>query len=123
MIRLSEIEEEIMDNLWSLGRAFPKVIIAHLKEPKPPYNTILSAIRKLEKNGHVGYKKYGKSHEYFPILKKEQYGQSLFKKLFHDVLNGSSMGLLSYFAKEEKVDIEELKKILDDMKKESSNPK
>lgn len=41
-----------------LGAAFPKAIMEGLSKPIPPYNTILSAIRKLEKEGHIGYNVY-----------------------------------------------------------------
>jgi len=117
MIRLSKLEEDILNKLWKLERAFPKVLITYLKKPVPPYNTVLSSIRKLEKLGYVGYKKYGKSHEYYPILKKEDYSKSLFKKLFHELLDGSNETMLSYFMKEEKINIEEMEELIRKMKK------
>lgn len=118
MIRLSKLEEEILDKLWELEKAFPKVLMTYLSQPLPPYNTVLSVIRKMEQKGYIGYKKYGKSHEYFPLLKREEYGRSLFKKLYHDVLGSSNMSMMSYFLKEENVDIEELQRLLDQIKKE-----
>lgn len=118
MIRLSRLEEDILNKLWKLEKAFPKVLITYLKKPVPPYNTVLSVIRKLEKLGFIGYKKYGKSHEYFPILKKEEYSKSLFQKLFHELMDGSNETMLSYFMKEEKIDIKELEKIIKKMKKD-----
>lgn len=121
MIRLSRLEEEILDRLWDLEKAFPKVLIAHLSDPIPPYNTVLSSIRKLEKMNYVGYNKYGKSHEYYPILKRSEYGRSLFKKFFRDVLGGSNEGLLSYFMKEENIDIKELQNIVEKLKKEADH--
>ncbi len=122
MIRLTKLEEEILDRLWDLEKAFPKVLITHLSQPTPPYNTILSVIRKMERNGYIGFERYGKSHEYYPILKKEEYGRSLFKKVYHDVLGGSNIGLLSYFLKEENVDIEELESLIQQLKeKENDN--
>ncbi len=120
MIRLNKLEEQILDVLWERGAAFPKVIISELEKPVPPYNTILSAIRKLEKDGHIGYTVYGKSHEYFPILGKEEYGRSLFKKVFTDILDGSKTGLLSYFMKEEKVNLKELEKLVLKLKKQNN---
>ena len=120
MIRLNKLEEEILDQLWTLGKAFPNVLISHLEEPVPPYNTVLSTIRKLEKLGYVGFTKYGKSHEYYPILKKEEYRKSLFKKLFNDLFDSSNEAMLAYFVKSEKIDIEELESIIDKIKKEEN---
>ncbi len=122
MLRLSKLEEDILDKLWLLEKAFPKVLITYLSKPVPPYNTVLSSIRKLEKLGYVGFKKYGKSHEYFPILKKEEYGKTLFKKLYN-LMGSSNEALLSYFMKEEKIDIDELERMIKKMKKASKNNK
>ena len=116
MIRLTKLEEAILDTLWELDKAFPKVLLAHLEQPIPPYNTVLSAIRKLEKQGYIGFNKYGKSHEYYPILKREEYGKSLFKQLYHGVLNGSQSSLLSYFIKEDNIDIKELEAMIEELK-------
>jgi predicted transcriptional regulator len=118
MIRLNDLEEKIMDALWQLNSAFPKDIMAAINEPDLPYNTVLSAIRKLEKDGHISYTIFGKFHEYYPITKKEEYGKSLFKKFYHDILDGSKMDMLSYFMKEEKVNIKELEKLLENLKKQ-----
>lgn len=117
MIRLSELEEKIMDTLWKLDRAFPKVLMAEMKPPLPAYNTVLSTIRKLEQKGHVGFKKYGKSHEYYPILKKDDYGKSLFKKVFDDVLKKSPVALASYFAEDKDIDIQQLQEALEKLNK------
>lgn len=112
MIRLTKLEEQILDVLWNMEKAFPKDIIDHLPENEIPYNTILSSIRKLEKKGYIGFTRYGKAHQYYPILEKKEYSQSLFKKLYNGLLDRSSVGLLSHFMQEENIDIEELEKIV-----------
>lgn len=120
MIRLTTLEEEILDLLWELEKAFPKVLITYLSKPRAPYNTILSSIRKLEKQGFIGYKKYGKSHEYFPILKREEYGRSLFQKLYNDVLQGSNIGLMSYFMNEKNINLDELEELVRQLKEKEN---
>lgn len=120
MIRLSKLEEQIMDALWELGKAFPKVLLEYIEQPTPPYNTVLSTIRKLEQKGYVGYEKYGKSHEYFPILEKGEYTQSLFKKMFHDLMQGSPETMVSYFAKDDPKGLEKLEAIIEKMKKDGN---
>lgn len=70
MNNLNPLEEEIMQLFWELEKAFPKEIIAYLKEPIPPYNTVLSTIRKLEKEGYLAFRRFGKSHQYYPLVKK-----------------------------------------------------
>ena len=68
-----------MQLFWQLGKAFPKEIIAYLKAPVPPYNTVLSTIRKLEKEGYLTFRKFGKSHQYYPIIQREDASRSIFK--------------------------------------------
>ena len=88
---LNTLEEQIMELFWKLGKAFPKEIITYLEEPKPPYNTILSTIRKLEKDGWLGYKVFGKSHQYFPIIGKKQFNKSIFSKFFKHSINNNHL--------------------------------
>ncbi|MCB0803505.1 MAG: BlaI/MecI/CopY family transcriptional regulator, partial [Flavobacteriales bacterium] len=49
MKELTKAEEEIMQILWTLEKAFVKDILAEFKEPKPAYNTVSTIIRILEK--------------------------------------------------------------------------
>jgi len=113
MEELTKAEERIMQVLWKLQKAFVKHIIDELDdEPKPPYNTISSIVRLLEKKGYVSYKAYGKTYEYFPAINKEDYAKTTFSKLFSGYFDNSPTSLLSFMVKEEKLsqkDIEELK--------------
>lgn len=105
-----------MQILWKLKKAFVKDIIHELdEEPKPPYNTISSIVRLLEKKGYVNYKSYGKTYEYFPAISKETYAKTTFSKLFSGYFDNSPASLLSFMVKEEKLgekDIEELKALI-----------
>ena len=115
--KLTHREEEIMQIVWNLGKAFPKEIMEYLTKPIPPYNTILSMVRKLESNGWLAFKKFGKSHQYYPLIQKKEYSKSLFSKWYTDYLGGSKELLMSYFMKEEDVDIAELEQLVKDLKK------
>ncbi|TCD27322.1 BlaI/MecI/CopY family transcriptional regulator [Pedobacter psychrodurus] len=116
MEELTKAEERIMQVLWKLQKAFVKDIIDELEEePKPPYNTISSIVRLLEKKGYVNYKAYGKTYEYFPAITKDEYTKTTFSKLFSGYFDNSPTSLLSFMVKEEKLsekDIEEIKKII-----------
>lgn len=112
MIRLNNKEEEVMNILWKLKKAFAKEIMNLLQPPIPPYNTALSLIRKLEKDGYIGHNTIGKSHQYFPKISKLAYQKSIMKHLLKDYFGGSPEKLLSFFMKEEKLSEEEVKAIL-----------
>jgi len=117
MRKLIDKEEHIMQILWKLGKAFMKEITEEIPKPKPPYNTLLSTIRKLEKDGFIGYKTFGKSNQYYPLIKKEQHQKSLLSHLKNEYFGGSKSSLLSYFMKAEKLTEQEVKEILSQLKK------
>jgi len=118
MRKLTSTEEEIMQILWRLEKAFPKEVLAEFKKPMP-YNTFLSTIRKLENDGFLAFNKFGRSHQYFPTVEKKTYSQSLFKNLFSNFFSGSKEQLLSFFMEEEKVDPKEIEEILKKFKDKS----
>ena len=117
MIRLNDKEEEVMNIFWSLKKAFPKEIMANLKPPAPPYNTVLSLIRKLEKDGFIGFQKIGKTHQYFPTITKRTYQKSMMGHLLKDYFGGSPEKFLSFFIKEEKISQAELDDIISNFSK------
>jgi BlaI family penicillinase repressor len=73
MKELTKAEEQIMQVLWGLEKGFVKDVIEKLPEPKPAYNTVSTIIRILEKKKFVGHKAYGKTHEYFPLVDRDEY--------------------------------------------------
>ena len=60
----------------------------------------------------VGYKAYGKTHEYFPLVSKDVYKKFITKGLLKDYFSGSLKNLVSHFAEKEKIDVKELDEIL-----------
>jgi len=122
MEELTKAEERIMQIFWKLKSAFVKDVIAELEEePKPPYNTISSIVRILEKKGYLGYKAYGKTYEYFPIISKAEYRKTFFKKMISGYFDNSVENLLSFMVKEQKLGDDELKKIKEIIDKNSDS--
>ncbi|WP_342644790.1 BlaI/MecI/CopY family transcriptional regulator [Mucilaginibacter sp. CSA2-8R] len=116
MEQLTRAEERVMQVLWHIKKGFVKDIIAQLDgEPKPPYNTISSIVRQLEKKGYVQYKAYGKTYEYYPAISKAAYRKRAFFKLFTDYFDESAGNLLSFMVQENSLlpeEVEEIKKII-----------
>ncbi|RYE27496.1 MAG: BlaI/MecI/CopY family transcriptional regulator [Sphingobacteriaceae bacterium] len=112
MEELTKTEERVMQVLWRLKKCFVKDIIDALPDdPKPPYNTISSVVRLLEKKGYVAFKAYGKTYEYFPAISKADYRKASFKKFFSGYFDNSAESLFSHMVKEEKLSEEDLDKI------------
>jgi len=113
MQKLTNKEEEIMHILWKLEKAFVKDVLAEIKKDKPHYNTLSTIIRNLEEKGYVGYTAYGKTHQYFPIVSKENYRQEFMNSAIESYFNNSYKNVVSFFANEEKISVKELKEIIE----------
>nr|MBP6315386.1 BlaI/MecI/CopY family transcriptional regulator [Chitinophagaceae bacterium] len=112
MEKLTKSEEEIMLILWQLERAFVKDIIEQFADPKPHYNTVSTMIKILQDKGFVDYKAYGKTYQYFPIIKKETYFKSGVKPLLNNYFDGSAKQLISFFVKEKNISVQELETLV-----------
>ncbi len=115
---LTRAEEQIMQAIWSIGKGFAKDIHDELDEPRPAYNTVLTVIRVLVQKGFVAYITYGKSNEYYPTISKESYSAQRFQSLKENYFENSNVKLLSFFMKENGVNLQELNEILEIIKKE-----
>jgi BlaI family penicillinase repressor len=117
---LTKAEEQIMHVLWDLNEGFVKDILEELPEPKPAYNTVSTIIRILETKGVVGYKAFGKSHQYFPLISKEEYKTFATEKLLNGYFENSVESMFSFFVKEKKIDLkeaDEIFKLIEKLKK------
>jgi BlaI family transcriptional regulator, penicillinase repressor len=113
---LTRAEDQVMQILWSLGKGFVKDIVEQMPDPKPAYNTVSTIVRILETKGFVDHKAYGKTHEYFPLITKDKYTRFYLNNMLKGYFNGSFQNLVSFFAKENKLDVKDLEKLLKEIK-------
>ena len=118
---LTKAEEQIMQAIWQVKKGFAKDILEQLNDPKPAYNTVLTVIRVLVQKGFVKFNTYGKSNEYYPTISKADYSGNQLQKLKKNYFNNSSKELLSFFVKENKIDLNELDDILKLLKEEGKD--
>lgn len=100
-----------MQVLWRLGKGFVKDIIDELPEPKPAYNTVSTIVRILEKKGFVSHHAYGKTHEYYPLASKDEYKKSYLKSFIKRYFGNSFQEMVSFFASDRDVSLDELEDI------------
>jgi len=112
MEKLTNKEEEILHILWQLKKGFVKDVVSKLPNPKPHYNTISTIIRKMEDKGYIKYIAYGKTHEYYPVVTKEEYRKKYMNNTITNYFENSYKNAVSFFAREEKISIKELKEII-----------
>ena len=124
---LTKAEEEIMRVLWQLKKGFVKDVLAELPgverdagegdsapdtATKPAYNTVSTIIRILEKKGLVGYRAYGKTHEYYPLITEEQYRRFQTEQLMSNYFDNSLKKLVSFFVNEKNISLSEADEII-----------
>ena len=117
MERLTRKEEEAMKILWKARKGFIKELIDLIPEPKPIYTTFSSVIRGLEEKGYVAHKAYGKNHEYFPLIKKEEYKRVFMKNVVADYFGSSYKNVVSFFVNEKKLNADDLRKLIEIIEK------
>lgn len=120
---LTKAEDQVMQILWKLEKAFVKDILNEFPDPKPAYNTVSTIVRILEKKGFIGYKAYGKTHEYFPLISKSEYSKFYLNNFVGSYFGGSFQRLVSFFAKQNDMDVEQIEELMkhveDDIQKEA----
>jgi len=116
-MKLSRGEEELMNYLWMLKKAFMKDLLDAYPEPKPAATTVSTLLKRMQEKEFVGYETHGNSREYFPLVSKESYFSKHIKGLIKNFFDDSPAQFASFFTK--KVDLSEaelrqIKTLIDD---------
>jgi len=120
MKKLTRKEEEIMQALWKVEKAFIKDIVELMPEPKPHYNTVSTIIKILEEKQFVNHVKYGNMYQYFPLISKNEYQSDAVDDLLNKYFNSSYINMIAHFAKKENISEEEQAEIIKLIKKNKS---
>jgi predicted transcriptional regulator len=118
MKTLTKAEEQIMQVLWESGKGFVKEIRQGLPDPKPAYNTVSTSVRILEEKGFVAHKTYGRSHQYYPLVSKKEYSKSRLHEMLSNYFGNSFRELVSFFAKENDLSLNELEELIQDVQQD-----
>lgn len=118
---LTKAEEQVMQQLWKLEKAFVNDILDKLPEPKPAYNTVSTIIRILEKKGFVDHEAFGKTHRYFPLVSKQEYTKVYMKNFLSNYFGNSFREMVSFFAKEDNMSLTDLEDLMNEVGKDLEN--
>ncbi len=120
MKRLTTKEKEIMELYWQHGPLFVKELLEYYDEPRPHFNTLSTTVRILEKKGFLDHKQFGTSYQYFPTISEQEYGRSSLTGIIKNYFDDSYLSAVSSFVKEEKISVEELKELIEQIENSNS---
>ncbi|MEZ7993236.1 MAG: BlaI/MecI/CopY family transcriptional regulator [Flavobacteriaceae bacterium] len=115
-MQLSKAEEQVMQYLWKRNKAFMKDLLEDFPTPKPATTTVATLLKRMYDKGFINYKLFGKSREYYPLVKKSDYFSKHVNGLIKNFFNDSASQFASFFTKETDLtnnELEELRKIID----------
>ena len=116
MQQLTNAEEQVMEHLWKLEKAFMKDLLEAYPKPKPATTTIATLLKRMIDKQFVAYTEFGNSREYYPLVKKTDYFSKHVNGLISNFFNNSASQFASFFTKEtnlSQTELEELKKTID----------
>jgi BlaI family transcriptional regulator, penicillinase repressor len=123
MRELTRAEEEVMQVLWKIEKGFVKDLLEHFPDPKPAYNTVSTFVRILQEKGFISHKAYGRTHEYFPVISKDEYSKMHLKAFVTDYYSDSFGKMVSFFAREKEISLKEMEEIIKILKGEINRQK
>ena len=112
MEQLTPQEEQLMLYVWEFGKGFVKDYRELYPDPKPPYTTVATIMKKLENKQYVSSKLYGNTYEYRPKIKEEKYKSAFVSGIVSSFFQNSYKEMVSFFAKEEKLSEQDLEEIM-----------
>ncbi len=115
MRRLTKKEELIMERFWERGALFVRELRETYPDPKPHFNTLSTQVRTLEAAGFLTHKAYGPTFQYYAAVSREEYQESSLSGLVDKLFNNSYLQVVSAFVKEDKVTVEELKGLIQEI--------
>jgi BlaI family penicillinase repressor len=115
-MKLTKTEEQLMQFLWKQEKAFMKDLLEAFPDPKPATTTVATMLKRMADKGFVGYREYGKSREYYPMVEKSDYFGKQVNGMIKNFFNNSAAQFASFFTTETNMstaELEELRKIID----------
>lgn len=120
---LTKAEEQIMQCLWKLDKAFLREIVDVMPNPKPHQNTVATLLKILVEKEFVAITAIGRHHQYYPLITKDEYSKRSIKQLVKGYFEGSFSNVVSFLVKENNISVEELESLLQQIKKQQNAKK
>ncbi|OYU81036.1 MAG: penicillinase repressor [Flavobacterium sp. BFFFF1] len=114
---LTTAEEQLMEHIWTLEKAFMKDLLDAYPAPKPATTTVATLLKRMADKQFISYREFGNSREYFPLVSKSDYFAKHVNGLIRNFFGNSASQFASFFTTETNLstsELESLKKIIDE---------
>ena len=109
---LTEVEQRLMEVLWTKGRAsVAEVLLSLTQRPKPAFNTVQTILRILEQKGYILHDEVGRGFVYYPVVDKASASKAAVKQLLTRFFNDSAGQLAVNLLTETDLSGEEIAKV------------
>lgn len=119
MEKLTIQEEQAMQAIWKTGEGNIKLFLENIDSPQPPYTTLASTVKNLEKKGLVESRLVGNTYMYKPAISEADYKKHFMSDVVKDYFDNSYKQLVNFFVEQKKLSSKELKDIIDMIENES----
>ncbi|MBQ3847077.1 MAG: BlaI/MecI/CopY family transcriptional regulator [Bacteroidales bacterium] len=116
--RLTAKEEALMDIFWKKGDLCIRELLDNIPDPKPNYNTVATQVKFLEDKGFLRRKPIANTFIYKVAISEKAYRGVTVGDVVKKYYNNSYASLISQFVEEEKLRIDELKELIEQIEKE-----
>src|SRR5687767_3597476 len=111
MEKLTHTEEETMQAIWKTGEGNVKSFMENMPDP-PPYTTVASIVKNLEKKNYLGSRLVGNAYLYKPIVSEQEYKKKFMGNVVKEYFDNSYKELVNFFVEQKKLSARELKEII-----------
>ena len=111
--KLTRQEEDAMLAIWKTGEGNVKTFLENMEGVLPPYTTLASTIKNLEKKGYLESRLVGNMYLYKPAIEESEYKKQFLTNVVKNHFDNSYKDLVAFFAEQKKISPKELKEIID----------
>lgn len=101
-----------MEFLWENGPLFVREMLEFYDQPKPHFNTVSTVVRMLEEEGYISHNAYGRNHQYFAALSRDDYKKLTLKGIISKYFDDSYLNIVSTLVKDGDISLDELKELI-----------
>jgi len=120
--RPTDAELEILNVLWTTGRATVRQVYEHMLEHRRiAYTTVMTMMNILEQKGYLKKRQDDRAYVYRPSQPQKQVIRSMVREFVNRVFNGSAEPLLVHLVEDQHLNANDLEEIRKSIRKDTKS--